>query len=93
MATTIEVAPQTGGYATLTARRFLALGAASALLLASLAVDVGTGPGNYPLSTVVEILLDRDAHGARLEVIVWDYRLPIAVTAVIVGALLGIGGR
>lgn len=92
MATTTEVAPQTGGYATLTARRFLALGAASALLLASLAVDVGTGPGNYPLSTVVEVLLDRDAHGARLEVIVWDYRLPIAVTAVIVGALLGIGG-
>lgn len=92
MATTTEVAPQTGGYATLTARRYLALGAASALLLASLAVDVGTGPGNYPLSTVVEVLLDRDAHGARLEVIVWDYRLPIAVTAVIVGALLGIGG-
>jgi iron complex transport system permease protein len=32
------------------------------------------------------------AHGVQIKVIVWDYRLPIAVTAVLVGALLAVAG-
>lgn len=88
----IDVAPQAAGYAALTARRYLALGAAALLLVASFAVDVGTGPGNFPLAMVLETLIDPYAHGAKMKVIVWDYRLPVAVTAVVVGALLAIGG-
>lgn len=89
---TIDISPQAVGYAALTARRYLALAAAMALLLATFAVDVATGPGMYPLSMVLETLLDPGAHGAKMKVIVWDYRLPVALTAVIVGALLGLGG-
>ncbi|MGX9415720.1 FecCD family ABC transporter permease [Vibrio sp. WJH972] len=63
-----------------------------ALLVASLIIDVSIGPGNFSLSTVLDVLLDRSSHGVKLDVIIWDYRLPIAVTAVIVGAMLGISG-
>ncbi|MRX52142.1 iron chelate uptake ABC transporter family permease subunit [Paracoccus sp. S-4012] len=92
MATVTDGVPRATGYAALTARRYLALGIAAALLLVSLAVDVGTGPGGYPLSTILQTLADPEVHGPKLRVIVWDYRLPVALTAVIVGALLAIGG-
>ncbi|MCV2402669.1 iron ABC transporter permease [Marinomonas sp. C2222] len=62
------------------------------LLTLSLIVDVSIGPGNFSLSTVLDVLLDKTSHGIKLEVIIWDYRLPIAVTAVIVGAMLGVSG-
>ena len=62
------------------------------LLIISFFIDVSTGPGNYPLSTVLRVFSEPESHGIRLQVIMWDYRLPIAVTAVLVGALLGLAG-
>lgn len=81
-----------GGYAARTTRRYGVLALAAVALLFSFVLDVATGPGAFPLSTVVEVLLDPMSHGIRLKVIVWDYRLPVAVTAVIVGALLAVAG-
>lgn len=80
------------GYAARTARRYVVIALAAALLVTSFVIDVATGPGNYPLRTVIETLMDPMAHGVQIEVIVWAYRLPIAVTAVIVGALLAVAG-
>jgi len=62
------------------------------LLVISLILDVSIGPGNFTLSTVLEVLWNKASHGIKLEVIIWDYRLPIAITAVIVGAMLGVAG-
>ncbi|MEO9653499.1 FecCD family ABC transporter permease [Marinomonas sp.] len=62
------------------------------LLMVSLIVDVSIGPGNFSLGTVLEVLMNRESHGIKLEVIIWDYRLPVAVTAVLVGAMLGVAG-
>jgi len=62
------------------------------LLIASTMLDVSIGPGNFSLATVLEVLMDKTSHGLKLEVIIWDYRMPIAVTAVIVGAMLGVAG-
>lgn len=62
------------------------------LLLLSFLLDVTTGPGQYPLATVLDVMVDPMSHGARLKVIIWDYRLPVAVTAVVVGALLAVAG-
>lgn len=73
-------------------RRYVMIVAVTALLLTSFLLDIATGPGKYPLSTVLEVFLDPLSHGVRLKVIVWDYRLPVAVTAVLVGALLAVGG-
>lgn len=74
------------------ARRYAMMALVSAMLIASFLVDVATGPGHYPLSTVMEVFADPLSHGVRLKVIIWDYRLPIAVTAVLVGALLAVAG-
>ncbi|MFT2112072.1 FecCD family ABC transporter permease [Marinomonas sp. 2405UD68-3] len=62
------------------------------LLLIGLVVDVSIGPGDFSLQTVIDVLVNRESHGIKLEVIIWDYRLPIAVTAIIVGAMLGVSG-
>lgn len=80
------------GYALQVARRYGMILAVALLLVASFLLDVTTGPGNYSLSTVAEVFADPMSHGARLKVIVWDYRLPVAVTAVLVGALLAVAG-
>ncbi|MCZ4279533.1 iron ABC transporter permease [Kiloniella laminariae] len=80
------------GYQTRVARRYFALVLVAALLLISFLVDLTNGPGNFPLSMVLETLLDRSAHGIQMEVIIWDYRLPVAVTAILVGGLLALSG-
>ncbi|MEM9631509.1 MAG: iron ABC transporter permease [Pseudomonadota bacterium] len=79
-------------YASQTARRYAMIAIVTGLLALSFFFDVATGPGNYPLSTVFEVFADPMSHGVRLKVIVWDYRLPVAVTAVLVGALLAVAG-
>lgn len=62
------------------------------LVISSVLLDISIGPGNFSLATVIQVLLDKAAHGIKLEVIIWDYRMPIAITAVIVGAMLGAAG-
>ncbi|WP_247738888.1 iron ABC transporter permease [Shimia sp. R9_2] len=79
-------------YGAQVARRYGMIGVIATLLGISFFLDVATGPGHYPLSTVAEVFLDPLSHGVRLKVIVWDYRLPVAVTAVLVGALLAVAG-
>ncbi|MEM9249438.1 MAG: iron chelate uptake ABC transporter family permease subunit, partial [Pseudomonadota bacterium] len=79
-------------YAAQVWRRYGMIALVAALLALSFFLDVATGPGNYPLSTVADVLLEPQSHGPRLKVIVWDYRLPVAVTAVLVGALLAVAG-
>ena len=79
-------------YTAQVSRRAWIIFVVAGLLLFSFLWDVAHGPGNYPLSTVIETLLDKSAHGIKLEVIVWDYRLPVAVTAVLVGAMLAVAG-
>lgn len=92
MTTDVNVAQMRGSYASQTARRYGMIFVVSAILMLSFLVDIATGPGNYSLSTVWQVLTDPLSHGMRLKVIVWDYRLPVAITAVIVGALLAVAG-
>lgn len=73
-------------------RRALALAAAPALVLLSLLVDLGTGPGNLAPAEIARVLAMPDIVPARLAVIVWDIRLPVALMAVLVGAMLGLAG-
>lgn len=73
-------------------RKLQLLTGVSLLLLLSVMLDISIGPGNFSLLTVLEVLWDKTAHGIKLEVIIWDYRMPVAVTALIVGAMLGVAG-
>lgn len=79
-------------YAAQTMRRYSMITAIFGLLALSFFLDISTGPGNYSLSTVFDVFRDPLSHGVRLKVIVWDYRLPVAITAVLVGALLAVAG-
>ncbi|MEJ8475520.1 FecCD family ABC transporter permease [Roseibium algae] len=79
-------------YSSLIGRRIMILCAACLLLAASFIFDISNGPGNFPMSKVVEVLWDKASHGVRMEVIIWDFRLPIALTAVLVGAMLAVAG-
>lgn len=92
MAVITEITAPRADYAASAQRRWRALIIAAGLLVLSFLVDISTGPGAYPLSMVIETLLDPMAHGVQIKVIIWDYRLPVAVTAVITGALLAVAG-
>lgn len=63
-----------------------------AVLLVCVLADIGWGPSNLPLWRVLEVILNPSEAGAKLTVIVWDLRLPIALMAVLVGAMLGVAG-
>ena len=54
--------------------------------------DLTTGPGDYPLSQVWATLLDKQAISIQMEVVVWDYRMPIATMALVVGVMLALAG-
>src|SRR6478752_6489941 len=66
--------------------------AAFSILLLSLLTDVSIGPGNFSLSQVVSAIFDPGSQGTKIDVIVWNVRLPVAIMAILVGAMLGIAG-
>lgn len=65
-----------------------------ALLILALAVcvDIGVGPGLYSPAEVLTALFSPGSVAPKLTIIVWDVRLPVALMAVLVGAMLGIAG-
>ncbi|WP_086478851.1 FecCD family ABC transporter permease [Oceanospirillum sanctuarii] len=77
-------------------RRGLILIGLSAILLSSFVMDIATGPSLLGISDVVNVLLKLlglpvEVSGTA-EVIVTNLRLPIALMALIVGGVLGVGG-
>ena len=92
MSSDVNAAEMRQTYSAQVLRRYVMIAIITGLLITSFLLDISTGPGNYPLSTVVDVFTDPLSHGVRLKVIIWDYRLPIAVTAVLVGALLAVAG-
>jgi len=62
------------------------------LLLLSVFFDIATGPGDFSLSQVCQVIFNPDAHGARLNIIIWDIRIPTALMAILVGAMLSAAG-
>jgi len=74
------------------ARRVKLIALGLAALVFAVALDVSIGPGNLALSDVLRALADPSGVEPRLSVIVWDLRLPIALMALTVGAMLGLSG-
>ena len=83
MNTNTQKVEMQNAYATQIGRKYWIMAVIIGLLVISFFIDVSTGPGNYPLSTVLGVFSDPESYGVRLNVIMWDYRLPIAVTAVL----------
>ena len=73
-------------------RRFLLLLAMGGALFLSFAVDLATGPANYPLSDVIATLLNPGAASDQMRVVIWEIRMPVALMALTVGAALSTAG-
>src|SRR5688572_20014367 len=67
----------------------LALGLA---LLCSLTIDIAWGPARLSPLEVARAVLTPGAVSDRIQVIVWDIRMPVALMAVLAGAALSIAG-
>ncbi len=72
-------------------RRMMVLLAAMAVLLLGVLLDAATGPALLPLGQVARAVLGYPTD-ASVEAIVWSIRLPVALTALAVGAALGLSG-
>lgn len=73
-------------------RKSLFVMATFAALLVAVAIDVGVGPGFYSPWQVISALFAPGSVDPKLAIIVWDVRLPVAVMAVMIGAMLGVAG-
>lgn len=75
-----------------TLQRLGYVAAAILVLTMALVIDVSVGPGNFSLAEVTGTILNPGSYGSKLDVVVWNVRLPVAIMAVLVGAMLGIAG-
>ncbi|MCO5121118.1 MAG: iron ABC transporter permease [Burkholderiaceae bacterium] len=79
-------------YRSFAALRLWLLVAMAAVLCATLALDLATGPSGLPFGEVVAGLLRPSVLPVEQRVILWEVRLPYAVMALLVGASLGLAG-
>lgn len=80
------------GYRSRTAKRVVLVFSAVLLLMSCIVVDIITGPADLGFWRTLEVVLNPSVATVQEQVIVWDLRLPIALMAVAVGAMLGVAG-
>jgi len=81
------------GYRAAQWQRIMALCCGFGMVLVAILSDIAIGPSFLPLSDVWSVLTRPGAYqGSQMLVIVWDIRLPMTLTAVVVGASLAVAG-
>ncbi|MCM2972567.1 FecCD family ABC transporter permease [Larsenimonas suaedae] len=73
-------------------RRVLILVGLAVAVLISFAVDLATGPYNYPVTDVIATLFSPENADTKMRVILWEIRMPVALMALTVGASLSVAG-
>lgn len=92
-ATEESVAQQTTNiYRHIQKKRLAILAGLLFLVFCGLVVDISTGPANIPIAELLHTLFSSSTSSVSNDVIVWQFRLPFALMAVLVGASLGLGG-
>lgn len=86
------VAQLVENYQSRTYRRVILLLAAIALLAFTVVIDIMTGPASLSFADVLAVIFNPSGASVQHKVIVWDLRLPIALMAICVGAMLGVAG-
>lgn len=81
-----------GGYRKRAVRRLLLVLAAVFALMATAVIDIITGPADLSLWRTLHVILDPSVATPKETVIIWDLRLPVALMAIVVGAMLGVAG-
>ncbi|MEJ6396065.1 iron ABC transporter permease [Gymnodinialimonas sp. 2305UL16-5] len=91
-------APQTGvadiarGYRKSIAKRLIIVSGAAAILCLTILVDIVSGPFDASIGRVLQVILNPSVATVNEDVVIWDLRLPVALMAVAVGAMLGVAG-
>lgn len=65
---------------------------ATILVCGCLALDIATGPADLTLADVASTLLRPESASPSHRTIIWTFRLPTALMALVVGASLGVAG-
>lgn len=73
-------------------RRFFWLAIVLAFIALSTLLYIFTGPSLMSLGDVIRTLFNPEEASIGQRTIVWDFRLPVALMALVVGAALGLGG-
>lgn len=73
-------------------RATLVFGSLIAGLVVMSVISVAVGSENVPLPQVLQVLFDRDSADPRWAMVIHDLRLPRTITAILVGAALGVAG-
>ncbi|KAB0267706.1 FecCD family ABC transporter permease [Microvirga brassicacearum] len=81
-----------GAYRALVRRKKLVLLALTVVLILSVIADLGLGPARYSMREVVLALVGSVEVPHQVSVVLWDIRMPVALTAVVVGAALSAAG-
>ncbi len=68
------------------------VGFAVLALATMVVVDINTGPANLSFLRTLHVILDPSVASNKENVIIWQVRLPVALMAVCVGAMLGVAG-
>ncbi len=80
------------GYRKRSSRRVLMVLGAFVALAALMILDIITGPANLTFGRTLQVILDPSIATPKEDVIIWKLRLPVALMAVCVGAMLGVAG-
>mgnify|MGYP000315249672 CR=1 FL=1 len=78
--------PLATGYRRFVFRRMLWLAVLTGVVVASVIVNIVSGPAAFDIRTVVAGILDPSTLSVAERIIIWDVRLPYALMAAIVGA-------
>ena len=62
------------------------------LLLLSLGLNISLGSVTIPLEETIKVLLGQPAEEPSWQYIIWEYRIPKALTAILVGSSLSLSG-
>jgi iron complex transport system permease protein len=73
-------------------RRWAMACALAGVALIGFLLDVATGPAFLPVAEVVRTVVLGEGRDTSVTAIVWSIRLPVACTALVVGAALGLSG-
>ncbi|EAQ81588.1 Fe(III) dicitrate ABC transporter, permease [Blastopirellula marina DSM 3645] len=80
------------GYQRLGRRRLMIVALSFLLLVISFTCDILTGPAQLPLSDILSTIWSPDSASDSLRTIIWTFRFPTALMALLVGASLGVAG-
>jgi iron complex transport system permease protein len=89
-----EMTPEkaVGVYREITGKKYLVLILLALLIILSFILDIMVGPAPLSAGDVLRTIFARSSSPQRMQVIVWTFRLPVALMALVVGAALGVAG-